>query len=265
MKVRKLQSLDNPVVRHAMGLLGPAKARRSAGELLIEGPHLLGSAADAGAGISRVFVTEGIKGQLARTVRRLEARGAEIYEINDKVIKALAATETPQGVFATVSIDSEGLGDVVPGAPIVVLDGVQDPGNVGTIIRTAHAAGAAAVVVLGGTADPHSPKCLRASAGSVFHVPVIFGVRKTLGDELKALGYALVVTDAQAGHSLYGSDMPPMQAFVFGNESHGVSATLRSAARVTLHLPVSKGAESLNVASAAAVFLYEARRRADKR
>ncbi|MEJ2695301.1 MAG: RNA methyltransferase [Candidatus Sulfobium sp.] len=141
---------------------------------------------------------------------------------------------------------------------VVVLDGIKDPGNLGTIIRTSDAAGAHAVVLLPGTCDPFMPKPLRASAGSVFNIPVVETEIAPLMKWMKERSIKMTVTSPDATDILYDADLTYPGAFAFGNEAHGVSRELKEEADLTVKIPIYGGAESLNVASSAAICLYEA-------
>jgi TrmH family RNA methyltransferase len=255
-KFRLIESPKNPKVKHVADI----RDRKKRGdEFMVEGPHLVESALDAGAEIKQAFFTSG---QHKALLKRIARTGAEIFEISDRVLSKLTGTETPQGILAIVSLNKSTLDDIdIEKGPVVVLDGVQDPGNVGTIIRTAAAAGASAVVVLQGTADAFSQKALRSSSGSIFNIRIVRAQRKTVADELKNMGLRIVATTLDAETSIFDADLRGPLALVFGNETKGVSPELRRAADLAVRIPVRGGAESLNVASSAAVALYEVMRR----
>ncbi|MGD8351745.1 MAG: RNA methyltransferase [Nitrospirota bacterium] len=261
MRPRKIESPRNPAVKRAV----EARERRlGGGEFMVEGPHLVESALEAGAEIGQAFVAErfkaprGLPGRLARS-------GAEVFEITERVLHKLSGTEAPQGILAVVSLEPAGLGSIRESAgPVVVLDGVGDPGNAGTIIRTADAAGASAVIVLEGTCDPFGQKALRASSGSIFNIPVVHAGRKTVAEELRGKGMRIVATTLDAGLSVFEAELGGKVALVFGSETKGVSPELRRAADISVRIPLRGRAESLNVASAAAVVLYEAVRQSRK-
>jgi RNA methyltransferase, TrmH family len=192
----------------------------------------------------------------------LAAAGVPLERVDDDALAKLADTEQPQGVVAVVVPPAWSLEQVAPtGADVVVvLDAVQDPGNVGTILRTAHALGAAAVVALPGTAELTSPKTLRAAMGAFFRFPCISTGTEAFLDWASAVGAETWVTDAagtpiastpRSGHPL---------ALVLGNEGAGVGEAVRARAARQVAVPLRPGAESLNVAIAAAILLYEVRR-----
>ncbi len=262
MRLRRLESPQNPIIRQALKVRDRRPGRRGAA-FLVEGPNLVASALEAGAGLGSVFVTEGFRSKRAprAMLNSIARRGGELYEVSEKILRRLAETETPQGIAAVASLRPASLEEIRPDGPIVVLDAVQDPGNVGTIIRTSDAAGASAVVVLGGTCDPFMPKALRASAGSIFNIPLVYAARKELPGELRRRGIGMVVTASDAETSVFDAELRGPLAIVFGNEARGVGRELREAADIEIRIPVRGGAESLNVASSAAVCLYEVLRR----
>ncbi|MDO9288788.1 MAG: RNA methyltransferase, partial [Thermodesulfovibrionales bacterium] len=141
---------------------------------------------------------------------------------------------------------------------IVIVEGVQEPGNLGTIIRTADAAGADAVIILEGTCDAFSQKTIRATAGSIFNIPIVYAETDKLLEWLKAKKISLAATSLDAKKSIFNTDLKKPLAFVFGNEAHGVSAEIKKNADVILKIPIFGKAESLNVSASAAICLYEA-------
>jgi len=232
--------------------------------IAVEGPKLAREALEAGLRPVAALVSPRLDDAAAGRdlATDLVAAGCELVWATDEVLAGCTDTRTPQGVLALFHLRTSS--SAAPGIPvIVVLDGVQDPGNVGTVIRTADGAGARGVIVGPGTADPYSPKALRAAMGSTFHLPVRFSddPSRTLG-ELEERGYRTVVTDAAAGDRVF--DSPALGgpcALVLGSEGGGVSARVRRMAAATVHVPQLGRAESLNVAAVAAVVLYEAVRR----
>lgn len=263
MKCLRITSPANPHIREIISIL----RKRTATEerlFLIEGIHLIEMALLAGAGLKEVFFTsrfdsreEGI-----RLLNRLAPTGIKMIEVTEQVLNKLAGTETPQGIAAVVSFRPGLLADLKPGnrAFLVVLDRIQDPGNLGAIIRTSDAAGADAVLLLPPACDPFMEKTLRSTAGSIFNIPVIQTEIDALRTFLGETGIRLAVASADAGPSLYETDLTGPVALVFGNEAQGVSSEVREAAELSFRVPIIGKAESLNVASAAAVSIYEALR-----
>jgi TrmH family RNA methyltransferase len=209
---------------------------------------------------------------LARTARgvelvaELERRAIPVEEIGARTFGQLADTETPQGIIAVIEPRRWAAAEFAPrpGAVALVIDGVQDPGNVGTLIRTAHALGAAGTVVLRGTADPTSPKALRAAMGATFRHPVV------LLDDAGFIAWArkhevtlwAAAADGTPLHRALGKgpvDGGPI-AVIVGNEGAGIRPQLNAVAAQRVAIPLAQGAESLNVAVAAGILLYEVTR-----
>jgi len=216
------------------------------GYAVAEGVHLLEEALAAKCEVGAVVVAESAQGHYP------EAR-----MVSDKTFRELASTETPQGVIALVRPAVATLEQMMRGdALVVVLDGVQDPGNAGAIVRTAEAFGASGVVFLKGTVNPYNPKCLRGSAGSVFRVALVASVEAD--DILAQAGVAWYAAMPRAATLASDADLISPCGIIIGSEARGVSAAL--AGRSTgLRIPTA-GVESLNAAVAAGILLYEARR-----
>jgi TrmH family RNA methyltransferase len=228
--------------------------------------------ADSGAGIGRpvvheLFVTDGARQRYPDLVWAAREAGVEVSPVTVRAAAALSETVTPQGILAVCDLLDRPLDTVLAGAPrlVAVLVGVADPGNAGTVLRIADAAGADALLFAGDTVDPHNGKCVRASAGSVFHVP--FARARRVSDALdacRAAGLFLAAADGHAPDDLdtaldQGSLLAPT-AWLFGNEAHGLPEDVREAADTALRVPIHGRAESLNLAAAAAVCLYASAR-----
>jgi RNA methyltransferase, TrmH family len=186
---------------------------------------------------------------------------APVTLVSEHVLRHVCDTVTPQDVVAIVRTPSASLDEIVGVGVVVVLDGLADPGNVGTLVRTAHAFGARAVVAAGAGVDPFAPKCVRASAGSVYAIPVVSGVGLAEAvDACRQAGHPVVGLDAAAAVSVESLAGLTRLALVLGSESHG----LRDAGALdeTVSIPMPGGAESLNVAAAGAIALYCASRAA---
>ncbi|HYR10856.1 MAG TPA: RNA methyltransferase [Longimicrobium sp.] len=188
----------------------------------------------------------------------LAAQGVAVHETTERELAALADTETPQGILAVAPIPSAGLDGLrveAEPAVIVVLDAVQDPGNFGTLARTAEALGAVGLVALPGTVDPWNPKSVRAAMGSTFRLPVVPADWEALSPWLSSRGFATLA--AAAGGEPLGEPRPARAALVLGNEGAGISQDTRARADRVVGIPIRGRAESLNVAAAGAILLYE--------
>lgn len=216
------------------------------GYAVAEGAHLLEEALAAKCEIGAVIVAESAR------VNYPDSR-----VVSDKTFRELASTETPQGVIALVRPPVSTLEQMTRrDALVVVLDGVQDPGNAGAILRAAEAFGATGAVFLKGTVNPYNPKCVRGSAGSVFRVPLIASVEADEILQLTEMTWYAAMPRAQRLAS--DADLASPSGIIIGSEGHGVSPALASRA-TGLRIPTS-GVESLNAALAAGILLYEARR-----
>jgi TrmH family RNA methyltransferase len=198
--------------------------------------------------------------RLAGLLERARERGVEVTHVTQEELESASDTETPQGVLAVAEIPARTLGALaLPAtARVVVLDALQDPGNVGTILRTAAAFGAAAVVALPGTVDLWNAKVVRSAMGIHFRHPAVAATWDELSAFLREHRVALWAADAE-GEPLSRSGAPARLAIAVGNEGAGLSAQVRDAADRVVSVPIARDVESLNVAVAAGVILYELR------
>ncbi|HLA14955.1 MAG TPA: RNA methyltransferase [Gemmatimonadaceae bacterium] len=190
----------------------------------------------------------------------LEAAGVEVAEVSEKDFRSAAETESPQGVIAIAGIPSRKLEalDLGGRCRFLVLDALQDPGNVGTIVRTAAALGATATIALPGTVDLWNPKVIRSSMGAQFVHPVVHTSVPELLAYLNGAGVELWCADT-GGEAMGEAPAPQRLAIALGNEGSGLSAGIRAGARRTISLPITSAVESLNVAVAAGIILYHLR------
>lgn len=276
--------LSNPKAPRVKRVAGLArkKDRRAAGRFLVEGPQavreLLAHRPDL---VEAVFTTMGNEPWQHEIDRLASERGVAIDRATEEVLAAMAETVHPQGVIAVARIDAARVGvgradvgradvagvdgkdagtNVLAGARLVaILHEVRDPGNAGTVLRAADAAGADAVVFAGESIDPWHPKVVRATTGSIFHLPIVLA--ETLDDAVdaaRAAGLAVLAADVR-GAELDPSDagLAGPVAWVFGNEARGLGDRERALADRSLRLPIYGAAESLNLATAASVLLYQ--------
>ena len=261
MKRRQLASKANPRLKAARRLI-ERKHREREGMFLIEGPHLLAAALERGARVREVFCTEEFLGRHPGLATRLEEGEWAVWVVPDALLRRVAATESPQGVVAVVEKPAPSpLPRVEEGLLVLALDAVADPGNLGTCVRSADGFGATAVVLGSGCCDPFNAKAVRASAGSLFPVPVV--EVEDLAGAVRALregGARAVATDPRAGRAVWEVDLRGPTVVVVGGEARGVSRAVRAECEVEAAVPLRSGVESLNAAVAAAVALFEARR-----
>ena len=244
----RIESRSNETVKRVRSL-SSRKGRLEHGVHLIEGRKLLQEAISSGMTLSEAFFEEG---------RELEMEalpaGVDTYTVTRSVMEAMCDTSTPQHVCATIKTPSLELPQSYPKGLLVALDTVQDPGNLGTILRTADAMGASGVLLSEGCADPFSPKCIRAAMGSTYHLPLWRGKLKEALQKLHHDGYCCI-----CGH-LQGQEVLPHPTdrcvIVIGNEGNGVAGEI-AALCVLVRLPMYGRAESLNASMAAGLLMYE--------
>ena len=253
-----IESTKNATVK-AVARLRQRDEREATGLALLEGPQVVREA--LGHAIESVeslyLTTEGL-GRHPELSETATAAGVEVELVSDAALAAMADTRTPQGVLAVGRQTPVRLRDALPPGTrlVAVLDEVRDPGNAGTIIRAADAAGADAVILTGASVDPWNPKAIRATTGSLFHLRITTGVPlEAAAEAVREAGLALVAADMR-GEPLPAAPLDAPTAWLFGNEAHGLSATARRFADRTVAVPIYGAAESLNLASAAAVCLY---------
>ncbi len=249
-----LTSRKNDIVRRFRELQREKKLRDSEGVFVAEGDHLCGEAAAAGAEIRYALITEKAQEKYPKAAEALIASAAEYAVISDDIAEYISDTKAPQGLFAEVAKRPQ---CDIPTGKLVLLDGVQDPGNVGTIIRTAEALGIKGVLLSDKCADVYSPKTLRASMGSIFRLPIINCELSQIITELRAQGYdvygaMLDDTAKKLGEVSFGEK----SAVVIGSEGRGISDEVKNACTGGLYIPIT-GAESLNAAAAAAMIIWE--------
>ncbi len=253
----EVTSPHNPLVKEARRA-GRAGTLTAQGFCVAEGLHLLEEALRSGCEVEAVLVAE----RAAAVVEALGPApgGARLLRLADNVFDGVAATETSQGVLALVKPPAFTAGDVMARAsPLVVLDGIQDPGNAGAMLRTAEAFGAGGVVMLKGSVSPYNPKALRASAGSVFRMPLTAGLETEQFLEMASLlALKLYAAMPRGAPPPSECDLAGRCAIVIGAEGGGVRAAIVERAG---HLAIPcRGVESLNAAVAAGILLYEAQR-----
>lgn len=232
----KLTSKDNPKVRHWAKLAREGRYRREKGRALIEGPHLVEAARQAGVKIHSILTSD-------------ESQAGAVV-LSERVFASIVDADTPQGIAAEISIPAP---KAVEG-DTVFLEGVQDPGNVGAVMRSAAAFGVASVILDQACADAWSPKALRAGMGA--HFNLLVKTVRSLDDEMGQFAGRILCTVPRGGVALAKADLSGAIAWIFGSEGQGVSEAAAKQADLKVTIPMA-GGESLNVAAAAAICLYE--------
>ncbi len=253
MKTIRITSRDNAAVKHMLQLKREKKARRAEGLMVLEGEKMLREAARAGARVETLFCTD------AR--RALDAsQGSKIgtlVETAPHIIAALSGVETPTDFVFSCALPGQLPLSALTGGRYIVLENVQDPGNVGTVLRTADAFGVDGVLLTGGCADYTAPKVVRSTMGAIFRVPVAEADIHTLACALSAARLPLYGAALQPGAKT-PADLPLSRcAVLIGNEGAGLTGEALSLCDEVVFLPMSGAAESLNAAVAAAVFMWQ--------
>jgi RNA methyltransferase, TrmH family len=253
---RTVTSARNPAVRAARRL---AHRGPEGGTFLVEGPQAV---REAGSRLVRLFVTGGAARRDPALLEAAAGAGADVIVVPPEILDELASTLSPQGVVGVASLPGVPLVDALDGATLaVVLVEARDPGNVGTVVRTADAAGADAVVLAGASVDARNAKAVRASAGSLFHLPVVHEPETAAAfAACRDAGLRLVGTDAGADERYTDADLAAPVALAFGNEAHGLDEHTLEACDKVVAVPIHGRAESLNLAATVAVVAYEAAR-----
>lgn len=259
--MKEITSKDNRIFKEAMSLKGK-KYRDKLGLYLIEGWNLLEEAIKCDIEISKVFLCPDIVEREVKLHDDFVAPaivGNDIFILSTELFKRLSDTETSQGVIAVVkktNCHSERREE--SGSCFICLDRLQDPGNIGTILRTADAAGYSLAIIMKGTADIYSPKVVRAATGSLFRMPVVF---MDDADELKSFtltaGKKIVTTTMDGSSVYYEENLSKDICLVIGNEGNGISKEILDLAEIKVRIPMQGSIESLNASVAAGILMYE--------
>ncbi len=239
----KLTSKNNPLIKETVALK-EKKGRREYGLFLVEGTKMVSECVASGFEIERVFLSENYAGASP-------CEEGKTVIVSDDVFRSLSDEKTPQGILCRVKMPDTAL--LKPNGKCLFLDGVSDPGNVGTIIRTANAAGYTEIYLTRECADPYSPKCVRASMSGIFFTKIYQGERSEI---LSILAETPIVVADMGGTNVFTFSSPERFALVIGNEANGVSEEVKSRATHTVKIPMASTQESLNAAMAAGIIMY---------
>jgi RNA methyltransferase, TrmH family len=273
-RLRRIEGRHNPLVKQLRLAFSRAELTET-GDCAIEGLRILEEAIRSGLRFSAVFFRESAQDRADRLLPQIGAQ-VETLLLPDKLFDTLVPSESPQGVAALVRLKEFSLDNVLEAerlqiGPIVVLSGLQDPGNAGTILRSAEAFGSAGVVLGEGTVSPFNSKVVRASAGSVFRLPVLHGQKNERGkpstakleevsEKLRAKGVRLIATSSHKGTPLDQANLTGPVAIFFGNEGAGLPREVLARMDESIAIPHTQQVESLNAGVAASIVLYEAAR-----
>jgi TrmH family RNA methyltransferase len=231
------------------------RTRRERGRFTFEGPTLLAEARRSGIAVEELYATEAALTSFGETIDAAEAAGTPVFIVADRTLARLSDVASPPGIVAVATIPPGDLHALLarPG-PVLLLAGVGDPGNAGTLLRSAEAFGAAGVVFGEGGVDPYSPKVVRAAMGSLFRLAVATASATDLLDAATATGRTVVAAMLE-GEALAGADVPADAVLAIGNERHGVAAFLPRWDRA-VRIEQAHATESLNAAVAGSILLY---------
>jgi RNA methyltransferase, TrmH family len=273
-RLRRVEGRHNPLVKQLRQAFSRAELTES-GDCAIEGLRILEEAIRSGLRLSAVFFRDSAQDRAERLLPQLGAH-VDTLLLPDSLFDSIVASESPQGVAALVRLKEFSLEDILERlqvGPIVVLAGLQDPGNLGTILRSSEAFGCAGVVLGEGTVSPFNSKVIRASAGSVFRLPMVHGqihrrekgtakVAKLeqIAETLKSKNVRLIATSSHKGMPIDHADLKGGTAIFFGNEGAGLPRDLMATMDEFISIPHSQQVESLNAGVAASIVLYEAAR-----
>lgn len=251
MKGEIITSLDNPMIKEARSLL-EKKYRRFHGKFLVDGKKLVSEVVLGAAEVDKIFVDSSRLAEFDEILSRFDGR---VVPVTPKILDALSENATPQGILAEVFMRETGEFKIENNEPILILDRIQDPGNLGTIIRTAAASGFYKIVLID-TADQFSPKVVRSSSGGIFYTDIFRMTEDEIISFCKKNNIEMLVAD-MGGENIYKMQKPSGSfALVIGNEGQGVSDNFSKAGRV-ISLPMKEQMESLNAGICASILMYE--------
>jgi TrmH family RNA methyltransferase len=257
-----ITSSQNSKLKIVRSLLGRAKERREAGAFVAEGVRLVEEAVNANWSIQFVLFDETLNERGKSNVESLKSHGVECEEVSPSLMKSLSDTETSQGILAVLQFTNL----PIPNSPTFLLipDQIRDPGNLGTLIRSADAAGVDAVLIPPETADPFAPKVVRAGMGAHFRLPILSMGWDEIGQVGKLEDLQVYLADMN-GQSCWETDLRPPLALIVGGESNGASEQARKLASQHISIPMAGKTESLNAAVAGSVLMFDVMRQRRKK
>ncbi|AKL94508.1 tRNA/rRNA methyltransferase SpoU [Clostridium aceticum] len=261
MEKQVITSQQNKLIKHIKALENK-KNRKIHGQFMIEGIRIIEECILHEVPIEYLLYTEDV--EAVQGGRELLERGIKkykSYEVEKKLFDTLSHTETPQGIMAVVNIQDHSLDtlNIKEDAFFLILDRIQDPGNMGTIIRTAEAAGADAVVLTKGCVDPYNNKTIRATMGALFHIPIIeVNDNNTWIEVLKKGHVKLIASNLNTDYDYTKVDYRGKIAIIIGNEANGIDENLLHYVDLSIKIPILGKIESLNASTAAAILIYKA-------
>ncbi|MBU3185437.1 TrmH family RNA methyltransferase [Clostridium estertheticum] len=250
-----IQSKDNLLIKD-IRKLKEKRYRVSSNMFLVEGFRFVEEALDSGFEVVHIFISARgeVKFENSSMKNKLQVN-TKVYGVSDSLFKNICDTDNPQGIIA--SVRNKPVEIKYDNGFYMLADRIQDPGNMGTIIRTAHAAGALGVILTKGTVDIYNEKTLRATMGSIFKIPIIYDNDLSLVQKLKKSGFKLVTSSLDTDKNFYDIDLKGKIIISVGNEGNGISDEVYDICDLKIKIPMPGGAESLNAAVAASIMMYE--------
>lgn len=251
-----IESLQNNLIKKLVSLK-QKKSRQKYKLFLVEGIRFINEIPNNWE-VEQYVVSESFEKKYLDKIKQLKSK-SKVYTVTDSIFKSISDTDTPQGIIATCIQKNFNISDVIcDNAFLIIADNLQDPGNLGTIIRTADAAGATGVLLSQNTVDLYNPKTLRATMGSIFHIPIIqnIDISETILN-LKSNNITVIASSLKATTTPYLVNLKKSVAVIVGNEANGVDENILNRADVLVKLPLVGRAESLNVSVASGILLYE--------
>ncbi|MEG0773163.1 RNA methyltransferase [Clostridium sp.] len=253
--MQHITSKDNNLIKETKKLKDK-KYRNEKGLFIIEGFRFVEEALKSNFYIETIFISENIISKFSDYgLENCLKEGTKVVSLPEGVFRSISSTDSPQGILAVVKIKSDEVFNNTNN--YVLIDKVQDPGNLGTIIRTAHAAGYSGIILTKGTVDLYNEKTLRSTMGSIFNIPIIEDKDLSFTEELRNNGYKLVCSSLETDYNFYDIDFTQKLIISVGNEGNGISEELYNISDIKVKIPMPGGAESLNVAVAASIMIYE--------
>lgn len=260
--INVISSSENPIIKHVKQLM-KRKMREQYQEYIIEGVRIIKDALENEKTLKQILFCDELYETAGgeELLENLQQKGMASYKIPVQLFKELSDTQNPQGIMAVVSMDIHSMEEILnrPQGFYIILDRIQDPGNMGTIIRTADAAGADAIFITKGSVDLYNSKTIRATMGSIFHVPILStGSTSETIDLLKTNGIKIVTTSLEGEKYYFEVEYKGLCGIIVGNEANGVQHEDMMASDILVKIPMPGKAESLNASVAASIVMYEA-------
>lgn len=249
-----IESRENGIFKETKKLKD-RRGRNKSGKYIIEGFRLVEEAFKASLPVEYLLVSEDGTEKIESYLKDYTKGEVKVFGMSEVLLKELSSTENPQGIVAVVEMNKIDL--EIEGEFYLLCDKLQDPGNLGTIIRTAHAAGVDGIILTKGTVDIYNDKVIRSTMGSMFHIPIIIDEDLSLTNKLISKGFSLLATSLEGDKDFFNEDLSGKIIVSVGNEGNGISDEVYALSDKKVKIPMPGGAESLNVAIATSIILYE--------